>query len=145
MIDLKKIHIGQLIKARWLELNISIERTINFLKCTEEEIFAMFQEKELKTETLLSWSKLLQYDFFRIYSQYLILYAPPGSTNYIKKESETPSSLPLYRKNLYTRDIIDFLIEQLDLGEKTKQEIIDDYKIPKTTLYRWMKKYNNKN
>ncbi|GAA4161089.1 hypothetical protein GCM10022217_26190 [Chryseobacterium ginsenosidimutans] len=144
MIDSKNIHIGKLIETRWLELNISIQRTVNFFKCTEEEIFAMFQEKELKTETLLNWSKLLQYDFFRMYSQYLILYSPSTSTDYRKRESKT-SSLPSFRKNLYTKDIIDFLMEQLASGEKTKLQIINDYKIPKTTLYKWIKKYNIKN
>lgn len=145
MDNLKNINIGKLIEIRWKELNISIERTIKFFKYSEEEILNMFQKEHLDTQDLLKWSKLLEYDFFRIYSQHLILYSPPTTTNYIKRENKKNDPLPTFRKNLYTRDIIDFVMEQVESGEKTKQQIIDDYKIPKTTFYKWIKKYNTKN
>jgi hypothetical protein len=143
MIDLQNIHIGKLIETKWLELNIPIERTTNFFKCTQDEMFSMFQQKDMGTDVLLNWSKLLEYDFFRMYSQYLILYSPPASVNYIKQGKKINSPLPYFRKNLYTRDIIDFLLEQLDSGAKTKLQIISEYKIPKTTLYTWIRKYRN--
>ena len=38
------------------------------------------------------WSKILEYDFFRIYSQHLILYAPP-SANENKSKKENQKSL----------------------------------------------------
>jgi hypothetical protein len=62
----------------------------------------------------------------------LVLYAPPASAD--KKNNNAKStSLPIFRKNLYTQEIIDFIIELVNQGEKTKQQIMDDYKIPKTT------------
>ncbi len=30
----------------------------------------------------------------------------------------------------------------IEIGDKSTQQIIDEYKIPKTTLYRWLSKYN---
>ena len=74
--NFKDIHIDYFINQRVTENGIEISRICNFLKCTEKEISKMYQSKSLDTELLLRWSKLLEYDFFRIYSQHLILYAP---------------------------------------------------------------------
>ena len=48
----------------------------------------------------------------------------------------------LFRKNIYTREIIDFILEQINTNVKTPKQVVDDYNIPKTTLYKWMSKYN---
>ena len=50
------------------ECNVDIDRACNFLKVSEEDIKDMFDRKSLESELLLHWSKLLEYDFFRIYS-----------------------------------------------------------------------------
>uniref|UniRef100_A0AAU6WTR7 Uncharacterized protein n=1 Tax=Chryseobacterium endophyticum TaxID=1854762 RepID=A0AAU6WTR7_9FLAO len=47
------------------------------MKCSEDEIYTTYSSREIGTEKLLKWSKLLDYDFFRIYTQHLILYSPP--------------------------------------------------------------------
>ncbi|MGN7757917.1 hypothetical protein ACTJIV_10605 [Chryseobacterium sp. 22532] len=49
--------------------------------------------------------------------------------------------MPQFRKNIYTKEIIDFVLELTEKGEKTKQQIMDDYDIPKATFYTWIKKY----
>jgi hypothetical protein len=139
--DFKNIYIGSLIKQRVLETGIETSRICNFFKCDSEEIEEMFLQEQLPTGTLLKWSKVLEYDFFRVYSQHLILYAPPGSINYNSSLKEKESQLPQFRKNIYTKEVIDFILETLESREKTKQQIIDEYKIPKTTLYNWIKKY----
>jgi hypothetical protein len=113
---------------------------MNFFRSTEEDIFQMFNQKHLSTEDLLKWSKLLEYDFFRIYCQHLILYSP--SPSIVVKNKKKSGSLPLFKKNLYTKDMIDFLIELLNSGEKTKLQIVNEYRIPKTTFYKWLAKYN---
>jgi hypothetical protein len=51
------------------------------------------------------------------------------------------NKLPQFRKNIYTRELIDFILEKMEKGEMTKAEIIR-YKIPKTTLYKWISKYS---
>jgi len=101
----------------------------------------MYQIKSLDTEILLKWSKLLEYDFFRVYSQHLILYAPPSSKEEESKKKKT--SLPQFRKNIYTKEIITFILGQIDSGAMTKIDVMERYKIPKTTLYKWISKYKN--
>ena len=136
----KNIHIGQLILRLVTEKEIDDDRIVKFLKVPSSKIKEMYQSKDLGTEMLLLWSKLLEYDFFRIYSQHLLLYAPPASLNY--KIKETDSKLPQFRKNVYTTEIINFIVELYHNKEMTQKEIMDQYNIPKTTLYKWIKKHN---
>lgn len=139
--NFKEIHIGTLINQAVTECGVETPRICNFLNCSEEEIQKMYQTKSLDTEILLKWSKLLEYDFFRIYSQHLILYAPPSAVN--KTTPEKNTKLPQFRKNIYTMEIIEFILEQITTGEMTKNEVMERYNIPKTTLYKWINKYSN--
>jgi len=142
MTDFKKINIGALIKLRVVEMEIEMPRICNFLNCTEEEVEKMYQSSSLDTEMLLRWSKLLEYDFFRLYSQHIILYAPPSKSRSKSVKMEN-SALLNFRKNIYTKEIIDFILETINSGEKTKNQVIEEYRIPKTTLYKWISKYNS--
>ena len=136
----KEINIGQMIDKAVTESGIEMSRICNFFKCKEKEVTEMYQAKSLDTEILLKWSKLLEYDFFRIYTQHLILYAPPVKQE--ENENNKKSSLPQFRKNIYTKEIIDFILEQISNGKMTKNEVIERYRIPKTTLYKWISKYS---
>jgi len=135
--NLKEIYVGQLIKQRVLECNISIERICKFLKCTEEDIEKIYEKESVEADLLLKLSKLLEYDFFRLYSQHLILYSPPAS----KAFNKSKTLLPSFRKNMYTREIIEFILDLLETQQKTKVQIVQEYGIPKTTLYKWVAKY----
>lgn len=138
--DFKKIHIGELICKRVEECGIEMTRICNFFQCTDVEIKQMFRDCDMTAETMMKWSKLLGYDFFRIYSQHLILYAPQRNKIFSIPD-KSKSRLPKFRKNIYTAGIINFLIELIETGEKTKLQVIDEYRIPKTTLYKWLDKY----
>ena len=122
------------------ESGIEISRLCNFMKCTEEEILKMYKVPSLDTELLLKWSKILDYDFFRLYTQHLMLYAPPSANEKRSKENKK-QTIPEFRKNIYTKEVIDFIIEQIDTEKMTKKQIIERYNIPKTTLYKWISKY----
>lgn len=137
MTNFKEIHIGNMIEKRITECRMDLSRICSFMKCSEEEINKMYEAESLDAEVLLRWSKLLEYDFFRIYTQHLILYAPASS----EKSTHKNTVLPQFRKNIYTREIIDFILELIESGKKTKFQVIEDYRIPKTTLYTWIKKY----
>lgn len=139
--NFKNIHIGQLTREKVTESGIEISRICNFLKCSEEEIEKMYESESLDTEILLRWSKLLKYDFFRLYSQHLMLYT--SSMGVENKMKTKKSSLPKFRKNIYTKEIIDFILEQIESEKMTKVEVIAKYRIPKTTLYKWISKYKN--
>jgi len=139
--DLKNLHIGAMIKEKVAIGGIEMSRICKFLNCKEEDVMKMYDSPSSDTEMLLRWSKLLQYDFFRLYSQHQILYSPQSSMNYIQKKN-IPDSLPDFRKNLYTKEIIEFVLDKIRKGEMTKSGVISEYKIPKSTLYKWLHKYN---
>lgn len=143
MENFKKINIGILVRQRVKECEVETDRICNFLKCSEKEIEEMYKASSLDSHLLLRWSKLLNYDFFRIYSQHLILYSPPERAGVHQKPDHLRQAyaLPEFRKNIYTVEVIDFILELIKTGKKTKLQVIHDYKIPKTTLYKWISKY----
>lgn len=141
IVNFNDIKIGHLIQIKVKESGIEMDRICNFLKCQEDKIQKMYISKSLDSDILMKWCKLLKYDFFRIYSQHLILYSPPSNTHFREK---TESSLPVFRKNIYTKEIIDFILEQISSNSKTTNEVITIYNIPKTTLYKWISKYGKK-
>ena len=132
-----------MIKERIAESEMETLRICNFFNCTEDEVIEMYQQENLPTDILLKWSKLLEYDFFRIYSQHLILYAPPSAETKTVKKANKKITFPQFRKNIYTKEIIDFILEQIETKQKTIKQVIEEYKIPKTTLYKWISKYKN--
>ncbi|WP_294240877.1 MULTISPECIES: transposase [Chryseobacterium] len=138
--DFKKIHIGSLIKKKVAESGVEMSRICNFMKYSEDKIYGTYLSEDIGTRELLKWSKLLDYDFFRIYTQHIILYSPPSAQ---KANQQKKTGLPLFRKNIYTREIIDFILELINNGAKTKAEVMEEYRIPKTTLYKWISKHDN--
>lgn len=139
--NFKKIHIGKMIRRRVWEKEMESSRICRLFGCTEKEIMEMYEAENLYPDVIMKWCRLLDYDFFRIYSQHLILYAPIVREKYGK--SDGSPSVPYFRKNIYTREIIDFILDLLEKEEKTKEQIMDEYNIPKTTLYKWIQKYND--
>jgi len=138
--NFKDIHIGHVISDLFEEKEIEVDRALKFLKIDAKELQEIFTSKNIDAELLLRFSKLLEYDFFRIYSQHLVLYAPPASQNY-KTTSTTSKKAPHFKKNVYTKEIITFIVGLIQSNQKTASEVIEEYRIPKTTLYKWLKKY----
>lgn len=137
--NFKDINIGLMVQKRALEYEIETPRLCKFFDCSEQDILNMYKAKSLDSEILLKWCRILEYDFFRIYTQNLILYSPPSAITANDKE-KTESQMPYFRKNIYTKEVINFILEIIENGEKTKSQIIADYNIPKTTLYKWIEK-----
>lgn len=142
----KEIFIGKLIEDRVKDLGMSSNRIINFLKVDEQQLLMLYACKTMDVLMLLKCSKLLEYDFFRIYSHHLTLYAPAGNNNLKSSvNGKLKTSLPSFKKNLYTPEIIEFIVEIISAGEKSAGEVIKEYRIPKTTLYKWLKKHRKLN
>ncbi|AZA78972.1 transposase [Chryseobacterium sp. G0186] len=138
--DIENIHVGRSIQERVTELNISRTRICNFMSSTDDEISKMYERESLDSEILLKWSKLLEYDFFRIYTQHLFVSGVQNRASAsISKIQE--SSLPQFRKMIYDKEVIEFILELIDAGKKTKAEIMKEYRIPKATLYQWIRRY----
>ncbi|PWN65431.1 transposase [Chryseobacterium viscerum] len=135
--NIKNIHIGSLIRSKVEEYQIPIERISRFLDKTEDDIEKMYHEQSIDTDVLLKWSKLLKFDFFRFYSGHLILYAPQSKMD--NRDSQKKSTM-VFRKNIYTQEVKDFILEKIESGVMTANEVVLRYNIPKTTLYKWMKK-----
>ena len=131
-----------MLKIAVTESGIEMSRICNFMKCEEEEVKQIYLQENLSTDILLKWSNLLDYDFFRVYTQHLILYAPISADEKANQQNVN-TSLPQFRKNIYTKEIIDFILEQIEKKEMTKNQIIKRYRIPKTTLYKWISKYKS--
>lgn len=140
--NFKNIHIGNMIRNAVKESEAELSRICHFFQCTEQEIEEMYRAESIDTLLLLKWSKFLEYDFFRSYSQHLILYSPP-SRRMQKKKAAASTRLPQFRKTIYTQEVIDFILEQIRSENMTKKEVIERYAIPKTTLFKWIGKYNS--
>lgn len=139
--DYKNIHIGTHIKRIADIKDLSISRACSFLKCSHKDIKDMYTQKSLDCELLLQWCKLLDYNFFMLYHSHLQLYKPSASIT--KLDVNVNKDLRenyMFRKNLYMPEIIDWLLGKLERKELTIKEIIETYKIPRTTIYRWKKK-----
>ncbi|GEN66536.1 transposase [Chryseobacterium rhizosphaerae] len=135
--NIKEIHIGSLIRSKVEEHQISIERIAHFLDKDEADVERMYDEKSIDADTLLKWCKLLKFDFFRFYTGHLILYAPHARLdNVIKHRGKTM----VFRKSIYTQEVKDFILEKIRMGTMTANEVMERYKIPRTTLYKWLKK-----
>lgn len=133
----KNIHIGKYIKEMVEAKKISIERICNFLKKDEKFVETVYKNQSIDTDLLLRFSKLLEFDFFRLYSSHLILYAPPSAVN---KDIQRNEGTPHFRKNIYTQEIKDFILNRIESGEMTQADVIREYAIPKSTLHRWIQK-----
>lgn len=140
-INYKEIHIGKMIKQAVEECNIDEFRICKFMQCSYSDLAEVYSKPSIDTNILLKWSKFLGYDFFRVYNQHLILFSPQDNMNK-NKLSNKKNTLPTFRKNIYTLELIEFIMELINTGEKTKIQIVEEYGIPKTTLYKWIQKYN---
>jgi len=137
--NFKEIHIGQLIYNIVNYKNIEESRIKNFFNNQDLDLNEVYKLKDVNTEDLLKWSKLLRYDLFRIYSQHLMLYANIES---LTEKVVVNDQIPIFKKSIYTKEVILFICELINNKQKTLEQVIKEYNIPKTTLYRWLKKYN---
>lgn len=139
--SLKDIHIGKCIEQKVTESNLPMISICNYFKLDEDDIRNCYKSEDISATALLKWSRLLNYDFFRLYSGHLMLYSSSSRIN------QKVSVVPVFRKNIYTKEVKDYLLEIIYEKKKTIAEVIEIYGIPKTTLYNWLKKNleNNQN
>ncbi len=145
--DYKNIHIGTHIKHIATCKELSISRACTFLKCSHQDILDMYCKKSLDSELLLRWCKLLDYNFFMFYHTHLQIFKPLASTTKILKNSDSKRDEEyVFRKNIYSKEIINWILEKLNKEELSVKDVIEKYNIPKTTIYRWIQRnHKNKN
>ena len=64
-----KIQIGQLIKEKFHESKLSIEKFADLVGCKRDNVYDIFRRERINTDQLLKISKILQFDFFKKYSE----------------------------------------------------------------------------
>lgn len=141
-LNYKNIHIGHHVKEIARIKNLSMPRACTFLKCNAIEVMRMYELQSMESELLLQWCKLLEYNFFMFYHSHLQLYKPSAATAHIiqdKNESNLHESYT-FKKNIYSPEIIEYILGKLDKNEVSVKDIITKYNIPRTTIYRWVKK-----
>ncbi len=109
----------------------------------------VFRSESIDTSLLLKISKRLKFDFFRVYTSHMIIYSPLPAVNPkkgLRNRAGQKNTGPFeFRKNVYSPEIIAFFIERIENGSLSVQEAMKKYKIPRTTIYRWCKKYIRSN
>ena len=136
MESLKEIHLGELVKQKVEELNFPLPKLAQYFKCTEEDILELYQQKHLPTDVVLKFCKCLGYNFFRVLSAHVALFVKTGDRNRFNQPAVTPQ----FKKNIYTKEIKDFILSILRSKKMNINQIMKEYNLPKTTLYNWINK-----
>ena len=143
--NVKDIHIGKHIKKVVEIRGLPVSKACLMFKLSQSQILDMYASKTLDSGILLQWCKLLDYNFFMIYNSHLQLYKPlAASTRLPKQKMNDSDEKYVFRKNLYSPYVINWLLDKIDKKQLTPSDIITKYNIPRTTLYRWIKRNNNK-
>ena len=136
--NLKYIHIGQIIQAKVNEQGIKTSRILNYFDCDEETINKMYAAESIDTKTLLGWCKLLKFDFFRLFVGHLQLYA---AINVDAGNKKIHRAVGEFRKTVYSKEIKEFILEAVKEGKMSVPQIIAKYNLPRTSIYNWIRKY----
>ena len=65
------IHIGKLIKEKMVERGMTVVLMAKYLSCSRGNVYKIFDKYSIDTESLMKISKVLDFDFFGLYSEYL--------------------------------------------------------------------------
>lgn len=66
--NIMSIHIGKAIQEKVKKNNVSRREIMLAFKCSDEKINRMYHSSEVKTNDLMKWSLLLNYNFFELYN-----------------------------------------------------------------------------
>jgi hypothetical protein len=136
MENLRDIHIGNLLQECVNNEGIKSNDLIRKMKISKHKLMATFASKSIETEDLLKWSKFFNIDFFRLYSGHLILHH--GISGIAPKKTEKTTKIHI-RKNVYTLEIKQFVLSQIESNELSITDAISKYNIPKSTIYKWVR------
>ena len=66
-----KIHIGKQIQRKCVERKIGTTEFAKNINTTKQNVYAIFKRESIDTSLLLKISKVLRYDFFKVYNDQL--------------------------------------------------------------------------
>jgi len=64
-----KVQIGKLIKEQFIQSKLSIDEFAGLIGCNRDNAYDIFRREHINTDQLLKISKMLNFDFFKIYSE----------------------------------------------------------------------------
>jgi len=64
-----KIQIGKLIKEQFIQSKLSIDEFAGLIGCNRDNVYDIFRREHINTDQLLKISKILNFDFFNLYSE----------------------------------------------------------------------------
>lgn len=67
---IEEFHLGKLIKAELTRQGRSITWLASQINCTRENLYQLFRHQWIHSETLFKIGKALDYDFFKVCSDY---------------------------------------------------------------------------
>lgn len=136
----RDIHIGSIISIVITEKNLTLNEVRIKMGSSTRAINNMLNASAIDTIALLKWSKVLKYDFFRLYSSHLMLHH--GISNTISKKTDNVEIEGIHiRKNVYTKELIQFVVNKVRNKKMSTRQVINEYGIPKTTFYKWLQKF----
>ena len=145
MVNYKHIHIGQCLKGIVEIKEISSSQICSFFQCDYQSILEVYEQETIDSGILLRWCKFLDYNMFMFYHSHLQLYTPSAAGTKLKKSSSKgDNSRYVFRKNLYSPEVVDWILGELNSNRLSVKEVMEKYNIPRTTIYRWQKKYQQK-
>jgi len=68
-----QLHIGKAVRKIFLKSGLSVKQFADMIPCKESNIYKIYERKEIDTSLLKKICKILNYDFFKLYSQELHL------------------------------------------------------------------------
>lgn len=140
---MKDIHIGQAIQQIVLHKGITQDKIeAGFPNANKVDIQKMYDSPSLESDVLLKWCKLCSYNFFMIYNTHLQIYAPAAAVAklQIQEDQNTTITQLHFNKCVYSNEVKEFILELVAKKQLSIAEIIEQYHIPKTTIYKWIKK-----
>ena len=64
-----KVQIGKLIKEQFLKSKLSIDEFAGLIGCNKDNVYDIFRREHINTDQLLKISRILNLDFFKVYSE----------------------------------------------------------------------------
>ena len=87
------VHIGKKIKEIFKNTGLTVTEFARRIDTSRENVYGVFRRKSVDTEMLIKISKVLDYDFFRLYSN-------PKEIDELKKQLEVAEQEIVYLKKI---------------------------------------------
>jgi hypothetical protein len=136
----RNVNIGLIINEVIKIKKVKLYQFASNLGVSRTELNKYLKSESIDTMILLKISKILRYDFFRLYSSHLMLHHGISNNLNRNKQEFIIQGINI-RKNVYTKEMVSFLILKVRSNEMKANEVIKRYGIPKTTFYKWLQKY----